>query len=63
VLRVKGDPVSDREKFEDKAEKAEAYKQEDKADVEAHKLEKMEKHEKHEEPDVEGHKLESKFEA
>jgi hypothetical protein len=55
--------VSDREKFEDKAEKAEAYKQEDKADVEAHKLEKMEKHEKHEEPDVEGHKLESKFEA
>jgi hypothetical protein len=55
--------VSDREKFDDKAEKAEAYKQESKADVEAHKFDKMEKQEKAEEPDVEGHKLESKSEA
>lgn len=55
--------MSDREKFEDKAEKAEAYKQDNKADVEAHKFDKMEKQEKAEEPDVEGHKLESKFEA
>ena len=46
--------MSDREKV-DKAEKAEAYKQEDKADFEAHKLDKAEKAE---EPDVEGHKFE-----
>ena len=55
---MKGDPVSDREKFDDKAEKAEAYKQEDKAEVEAHKFDKLEKQEKAEEPDVEGHKFE-----
>jgi hypothetical protein len=62
---VKGDPVSERERFEDKTERAEAGKAEtgraeagrvdDKHDVEAHKLDKVEKHE---EPDVEGHKLE-----
>jgi hypothetical protein len=51
---MKGDPVSEREKMDDKAEKAEAYKNDD---VEAHKFDKFEKHEKNDEPDVEGHKF------
>jgi hypothetical protein len=54
VLSAKGDSVSEREKMDNKAEKAEALKNDD---VEAHKFDKMEKFEKNEEPDVEGHKF------